>query len=351
MSQVVDQLAALTAFRDRDQVDATLATALRELLRPLQVAIHRGVGDEGDQRWLTRVRLALDDRVASSDPIWTELDDLPPLSAHPARLQALRQQAVVAVAGTPQLTIFALTGAHEPAGVLELHSVLPLDEASRRLVCSVLRIYRNFQALLDYSERDTLTGLLNRKTFEEAFYKLAGELAAADAARPAQAVADRPDRDRRTLPDEQPHFIGVIDIDHFKAVNDRHGHLIGDEVLLLLARLMRSVFRFHDRLYRFGGEEFVVLMRCAGEAEAGIAFERLRSSVQAFVFPQAGSVTVSAGFTRLRRGDTPSSAFQRADRAVYWAKGHGRNRVCGHADLVARGELDDDDRVGDVELF
>ena len=348
MSQVVEQLAELTAFRDRDVVDTTLATALRDLLAPQQVAIHRCVGEDDDRRWLTRARLGLQDVAASADPLWTELHDLPRLDAFPARLLALQQQAAVALPGTPNVTVFPLTTDREVVGVLELHTTEPLDTVSHRLVGSILRIYRNFQALLDYSERDTLTGLLNRKTFEEAFYKLSGGGAAAGAADPA---GGEPAPGRRNGLATHPHYIGVIDIDHFKLVNDNYGHLIGDEVLLLLSRLMRSVFRFHDRLYRFGGEEFVVLMRCAGDAEAGIALERLRNSVHGYAFPQVGTISVSVGYTRLKPGDTPSSAFERADRAVYWAKSHGRNQVCSHATLVASGDLADDSKVGDVELF
>ena len=358
MSQVVDQLAELTTFRDRDMLDTTLAAALRDLLRPQQVAIHRCVGEDADKRWLTRARLRLDDVAPASDPPWTELHQLPPLADFPARLQALRQQDVVLLAGPPHTAVFPLTTDRDVVGVLEIESAQALDGQAHRLVGSILRIYRNFQALLDYSERDTLTGLLNRKTFDEAFYKLAVDIGvppAGAAAVPsvASAALESPiDAERRTQPVAHPHYIGVIDIDHFKRVNDQHGHLIGDEVLLLLSRLMRSVFRFHDRLYRFGGEEFVVLMRCHSDLDAGLAFERLRSSVKAYAFPQVGSISVSVGYTRLKPGDTPSSAFERADRAVYWAKGHGRNRVCGHADLMARGDLvDDAARSGDVELF
>jgi diguanylate cyclase (GGDEF)-like protein len=348
MSQVVEQLAELTAYRDRDVVDTTLVSALRDLLQPQQVAIHRCVGEDDDRRWLTRARLGLQDVAATADPLWTELHDLPPLDAFPARLLALQQQSPVALPGTPNVTVFPLTTDREVVGVLELHTTEPLDTASHKLVGSILRIYRNFQALLDYSERDTLTGLLNRKTFDEAFYKLSVSDAVSDA---ADAASAEPLQGRRSGVATHPHYIGVIDIDHFKSVNDRFGHLIGDEVLLLLSRLMRSVFRFHDRLYRFGGEEFVVLMRCAGDAEAGIAFERLRSSVHGYGFPQVGTISVSVGYTRLRTGDTPSSAFERADRAVYWAKAHGRNQVCSHAALLASGDLADDSKVGDVELF
>jgi diguanylate cyclase (GGDEF)-like protein len=342
MSKVVDHLAELTGFRDRDVLDTTLAGALRDLLEPERVAIHRCVGEEGSRRWLTRARLAADEAAATADPLWVEFDSLPRLAEFPSRIAAIESHEPVSVASSPHVTIFPLFTDRDVAGVVEIESFKPLDGEQQRLVVSILRIYRNFQSLLDYSERDTLTGLLNRKTFDEAFYKLSGQ--------PTED-ANVPAGERRHKGGPQAHFIGVLDIDHFKSVNDTYGHLIGDEVLLLLSRLMRSCFRYHDRLYRFGGEEFVVMMRCASDADAGRAFERLRTSVAAYQFPQVGRITVSVGYTELKAGDTPSSAFERADKAVYWAKQHGRNQVCSHADLVRRGELADDSKVGDVELF
>ena len=144
----------------------------------------------------------------------------------------------------------------------------------------------------------------------------------------------------------------MIDIDHFKRVNDTYGHLIGDEALLLLSRLMRASFRFHDRLYRFGGEEFVVLMRCDNETDATTAFERLRTNTESFTFPQVGRITVSIGFTVLRQGDTPSGAFERADKAVYYVKEHGRNGVRSYSELTASGEIvEEEDKTGGIELF
>jgi diguanylate cyclase (GGDEF)-like protein len=144
----------------------------------------------------------------------------------------------------------------------------------------------------------------------------------------------------------------MLDIDHFKRVNDNFGHLIGDEVLLLLARLMRSTFRFHDQLYRFGGEEFVVLMHCSQNGQAQAAFERLRNNTEQHIFPQVGHITISVGFTEIRRGDTPSGAFERADKAVYYAKEHGRNQVCNYESLIAEGKLAAESaNIGDIELF
>jgi len=340
MSQLSDHLERLTGQRDRDVLDTTLAAAIRDLLRPRRVSIHRCVGHEGDRRWLTRATLCAGDVAAQSDPLWLELEALPRIEDFPQRLAALGAEGPTVTVGDTVLTQFALLTDDTAVGVVEIETVVAIDPEHLRLVGSVLRIYRNFQELLDYSERDTLTGLLNRKTFDESFYKAS----IANTSSPMRPVDRRESSSHR-------HFLGIIDIDHFKSVNDRFGHLIGDEVLLLLSRLMRSTFRFLDRLYRFGGEEFVVVMRCADAADAARAFERLRANVQAFRFPQVGGITVSVGFTEVQAADSPSGAFERADKAVYWAKGHGRNRVCNHAELLASGEASEATKTGDVELF
>jgi diguanylate cyclase (GGDEF)-like protein len=343
MAELVDHLAELTGFRDRELLDVTLVGALRDLLRPRVVAIYRSVGEPGQERWLTRAQLAEGDLAASADPSWIDFDSLPRRDAHPQRLQAFVSQSIVLVPGTPHRAFFPVATDREQLGVMEVESEAPLDERDQRMVMSILRIYRNFQGLLDYSERDTLTGLLNRKTFDESFLKIVSES--------VPTVVGEASGDRRQSAGRCPHWLGVIDIDHFKRVNDSYGHLIGDEVLLLMSRLMRSSFRFDDRLYRFGGEEFVVLMRCVDGGAAALAFERLRHNVERHLFPQVGHITVSVGFTELKPGDTPSGAFERADKAVYFAKGNGRNQVRHHADLVSAGHLADDAKIGDVELF
>jgi diguanylate cyclase (GGDEF)-like protein len=341
MPHVVDHLAELTGFRDRDVLDTTLVAVLRDLLQPLAVTVCHTVGEEAQRRWLVRARLAEGDVAASSDSLWTELDLLPRLDAFPARLECLRTQEPVEAPGAIHTTCFPLLTDRDAVGVLEVESRVALDAEQLRTVSSMLRVYRNVQGLLDYSERDMLTGLLNRKTFDDSFYKAC----AVNTTGQAPAAARRESR-----ADLKP-YLGLIDIDHFKLVNDRHGHLIGDEVLLLLSRLMRASFRFHDRLYRFGGEEFVVLLRCGSDAHATQAFERLRSVTEAYPFPQVGRITVSIGFTAVRPDDNPNTAFERADKAVYWAKGHGRNQVAEHADLVKRGELTEAHKAGDIELF
>ncbi len=345
MSEVVDQLAELTGFRDRDVMDVTLVMALRDLLEPESVAIYRAVGEPGAERWLTRAHLRAGDAVAAADPLWATPESLPPLGAHPLRLEAMRKRAVTQLPHEGGwLYLFPLATERDAVSVIEIQSLRPLGAASQRTVSSVLRIYHNFQGLLDYSERDTLTGLLNRKTFDESFLKLVSEL-------PPPAGRELLSGDRRHEGVQTHYVLGVIDIDHFKSVNDRFGHLIGDEVLLLLSRLMRGSFRFHDLLYRFGGEEFVVLMRCDDDTHAGEAFERLRVNTERYLFPQVGRITVSIGFTDMRAGDTPAAAFERADKAVYHAKSSGRNQVHNYAALLARGLIREATQLSDVELF
>jgi diguanylate cyclase (GGDEF)-like protein len=342
MSEIIDHLASLTGLRDRDTLDVSLAHAMRDFLAPRRVAVYRLVGDQGEERWLTRAALLADSPAATADPAWVDLDSLPRAADRPEWLECLTTAQIIEVrsenAFTTLFPVMSDTGA---VGVIEIQTVRGIGAKSRRLIFGVLRIYRNVQTLLDYSERDTLTGLLNRKIFDDSFYKVSS-LPLLDA---------KLDENERRHASGSRYWLGVVDIDHFKTVNDRFGHLIGDEVLLLLSRIMRGAFRFSDQLYRFGGEEFVVLLLCNDEADAIVAFERFRRVVGDYPFPQAGKITVSVGFTAIETGDTPSVAFERADRAVYHAKHNGRDQVSNYAELHRQGIVEDDKRVSDVELF
>jgi diguanylate cyclase (GGDEF)-like protein len=130
----------------------------------------------------------------------------------------------------------------------------------------------------------------------------------------------------------QPLSLALLDIDHFKAINDRHSHVVGDAVLCELARVMAAGLRALDSLGRWGGEEFAVLLPGADGAVAAAALERLRGSVQAHdwsVIAPGLAVTVSVGHTLARPGESFDDAAVRADALLYRAKGQGRNQVVG----------------------
>jgi diguanylate cyclase (GGDEF)-like protein len=217
-------------------------------------------------------------------------------------------------------------------GMIEIETAVSLQLRETTLVDGILRILRNHRALLDYSESDTLTGLLNRKTFDSRFDKF----------REASGVVSK----------DEPSWLGIVDIDKFKSINDSFGHLFGDEILILTARLLKNAFRGADQLFRFGGEEFIVVLDRATNQGAQIAFNRLRTSVEEFQFPQVGRVTISLGYTRIDPQDGPSNCVERADAALYYAKHHGRNSVQHYETLIAAGELDaKTSGAHDIELF
>jgi diguanylate cyclase (GGDEF)-like protein len=153
--------------------------------------------------------------------------------------------------------------------------------------------------------RDPLTGVHNRAA-------LAAEL---------HALLEARDRDGASA------AIAVLDLDHFKSVNDRYGHATGDRVLVDFCRILRHHAVTEDRVFRFGGEEFVLLMPGRAGTQATDHTERLRRRVAAELATDGGPVTVSCGVATLREGDTWEQWLRRADAALYRAKSNGRNRT------------------------
>jgi two-component system cell cycle response regulator len=166
------------------------------------------------------------------------------------------------------------------------------------------------QHTIEMAITDPLTGLNNRRYLERHFAALI----------------------ETSAKEEKPLSAIFLDIDHFKSINDTHGHAAGDEVLKAFARRVRQSVRGIDLVARYGGEEFVVVMP---DTESEVAYrvaERLRETIAAEPFAVGGGVrvrvTVSAGISSVNSAvDTPQSVLRRCDQALYRAKGEGRNRV------------------------
>jgi diguanylate cyclase (GGDEF)-like protein len=159
--------------------------------------------------------------------------------------------------------------------------------------------------LEELATTDALTGVWNRRKFNEL---VGAELRRAQRYGAALSLC-------------------ILDVDHFKRVNDTFGHDAGDAVLRELSDLARGEIREVDSLARWGGEEFVVLTPDVPVAGCAELAERIRTACAAHVFPAVGRVTVSIGVTGLSAGDTADALFVRADGALYRAKQGGRNRV------------------------
>ncbi len=251
--------------------------------------------------------------------------------------------------GSMRMVAMLRSEGHQPYGFLVVSRPQALNPEELDIVCGFAALLKNALAMLDYSETDSLTRLLNRKTFDEYLIRILANTPEQD---DRHSTALYLPHRRQSRPEARDHWLGVMDIDKFKTINDRFGHLIGDEVLILMANLMRESFRVQDKLFRFGGEEFVALLRPAEFSQALRTFERFRQRVESFDFPQVGQVTISIGFSRIKLGDTPSVILDSADEALYWAKEHGRNQCHSYETLVAEGKLQPPTQaVSEVEFF
>lgn len=229
---------------------------------------------------------------------------------------------------------------------LEIHRIEEFSPQMVQIISGIISVYRNFQNLLDYSERDALTGLYNRKTFDDQLAKMLAN----PMPDPSDASLSAVEEERRSFVYAQ-HWLAVIDVDHFKRINDQFGHVYGDEVLILLSNLMQTSFRSQDRVFRFGGEEFVVLLRSTTLDNALKIIERFRMNVEDHSFPQVGRITVSVGFAAVNSFESPVVILGHADQALYYAKTHGRNLACHYDQLVAQGLLGKLLSNDDVEFF
>lgn len=333
MLEIATAIAELTALRERASLEEALVRMIKKQVLPACEAVRlvRLIGEPGKQHWQVQASIDKDINTVERDCVWAEWSHLPRENEFPERIAALADTSPVRMQGEAHTLIIAVDRDALSGTVLEVASPDVVSKESEALISCLIAIYRNLIDLLDYGEKDALTGLLNRKSFDGAFVR------AAMAQDTPQEGAQAPNR--RDAHPERTFWLAVMDIDHFKRINDSYGHLIGDEVLILIAGIMRSVFRSQDQLYRFGGEEFVILWRSPDHESARNALERFRHAVESFVFPQAGRVTVSIGFSQLRSDDTPGLAFDRADQAVYLAKAGGRNQVLSFSDLLAAGTI------------
>jgi diguanylate cyclase (GGDEF)-like protein len=128
----------------------------------------------------------------------------------------------------------------------------------------------------------------------------------------------------------QPLSVLMLDIDHFKQVNDTHGHSTGDDVLKAVAASIKNQLRNVDMVFRYGGEEFLILLSNTSREAAAMVGERLRFAAQSEEYPADGDtilLTVSLGCSTLLPGESADSLLRRADSALYVAKREGRNRL------------------------
>lgn len=304
------KLVAMTHGRDPRALEGALLEAIQALLAPGEVRL--ACAHQQQDGWVWNDQARRDNDPANPAPPWAPALDAAFLAGFSANAPFCTADAVL---------VWPLDSAQQQMRCL-LTKMTASAEA-RQFAGQAHALYRNHLALLQESQTDTLTGLLNRKTFD--------------------TLIDRLNINHAC--------VAVLDIDHFKCVNDRFGHLYGDEVLILFARLMESSFRDCDQLFRFGGEEFVVVLRDNSIDNAIATLDRFRMRVANHLFPQVGQVTTSIGAATLKVRHSPYVVVHQADQALYFAKQNGRNRVFSYEHLLSRGLINTPQPASDIVVF
>lgn len=172
-------------------------------------------------------------------------------------------------------------------------------------ILAIVRDFTKQRQAEKMAETDPLTGIYNRRKFSELL----------------DQEIRRVERYNRFL------SVVLLDIDHFKKVNDIYGHEAGDYVLKRMTGLIRKDIRITDTFARYGGEEFVIILPETNLEGAKTQIERVRKIIEKASFTKVGHITISAGIAEFIEGDTRKSLVKRADEALYLAKKEGRNRV------------------------
>jgi diguanylate cyclase (GGDEF)-like protein len=346
---LLKHLVEITAHREHSRLAVSVISALYHLtnvqaIRMLEIFTLR------DEHYVQEKMVIRDGAVHTIDEHTSE-DLKQPLASFPAMTACIRNHLneYLETADDGAHVLWLPVWLHgKMNSCVEIRSDRPFEQQMMDVIHGIFHVYCNYQSLLDYSERDALTGLFNRKTFDEEFTRYAFAIAPAES---HSLDKDERRHDGDIIDEPKGHWLAVVDIDHFKQVNDRYGHLYGDEVLILMANILRASFRSHDRIFRFGGEEFVILLRATTLTDARKIFDRFRQNVQEYDFPQVGKVTVSLGFVGISR-ETPVVILGHADQALYHAKKSGRNRICFYEELVDSGVLASSITTNDtVEFF
>ena len=343
-SRLLESIAETTTHRDRETLHSSIARLILEFLEAELVTIYQLVDDGGGPHLSSYIEVrhegkrrprspeAVDTSATHPDALIIQrLADVPEWEEC-VRLKKPMHFVPSLGTVTAVLPVAADRGV---AGLLVVRGRKRFADRDLQHVGSMLRILANHLALLDYSQRDNLTQLFNRQTFEAAFLKRQQRVM--DLAKDADMANSC--------------WLGLVDVDKFQQINDTYGHLFGDEMVLLVSQILPTCFRASDSLYRFAGGEFAVVLDHATVAGARTAFERLRAKIEGFSFPQVGQMAISLGYTRLLESDGPDSGIERADAALFYAKRNGRNQVRSFDELLAAGEVSVARKRGDAEIF
>lgn len=334
---------SLTAQRDTDALDCAMASVCKSLIAECDLVLFK-VKQESVELEPLYQRYELTSNN-SDKTCFTWQQDLSCNDVNEHIVQCVTSNQIIEYIETGEHHLLIPVHVDSSSNILINIACINSFKEIKDPLLQLFEIYKNNLRILHEGETDKLTGLFNRRTFDR---KLENLLHTQRKMQRSHSL----DTNRITYKDASTWLV-IIDIDHFKQVNDQYGHVYGDEVLLRLSQIMSTTFRGSDLLFRFGGEEFVIILEPTPYDMAFKTLERFRHTVAAFNFPLVGHISVSIGFSKIEVDDYPPEIIDYADKALYYSKEHGRNSTNSYEYLIMNGLLSQAavTNDNDIDLF
>lgn len=309
---LVGQIAGFTSLRDADLLQLSLLKSIFTIISPIEVSL---VTVDANNQIQNKIDYAASRHGSESSA---------ELGSEPFRLacEQIDQSGLeycTVTYGQGSLSLFLVEQNRRSAqfvSIISMSASTPKPQVQQ--IIGMLKIYQNFRQLLKESQTDELTGLLNRKSFDDTARKIHETII---------PKSEKFENERRAFDSSSPYWLALVDIDFFKRVNDTQGHLIGDEVLVRIAQTLRASFRTEDYVFRYGGEEFAIILHSATYEDTAKIIERARASIERIPFSGLSTMTISVGVAELVPGSFYLENVEEADRALYHSKENGRNQV------------------------
>ncbi|MBD1582471.1 GGDEF domain-containing protein [Pseudoalteromonas sp. S16_S37] len=337
--ELLHSVVKLTRTRDVDSLESSLLSTIHEFIGCQEVSIYKSVSSKDAMYVECCLSLEVIDGKRYR---WTQSEKIKSPSSE--LLSCLHSACIIAIQSNDGIEKrwIPITLTDKPIGAISIVSK-GLGSSEQVLLNAFCCIYENYLTILHENERDKLTGLLNRQTFDKKLKQLIEK----QVIKHYKATKLNQDREQHK---ETISWLAMMDIDHFKQVNDNYGHVCGDEVLLILSQLMDGFFRATDLLFRFGGEEFVLVFEPATREEIESLLNKFMELVRSTKFPFVNKLTVSIGVAKVGPYDFPIHVLENADKALYFAKENGRDQLCFYDQMAPSDKpLRDDD--GGIDLF
>ena len=337
---LLNSVIKITKNRDVDSLEYSLISTIQEFIGCKEVSVYKDIEVQGQ---LT-IEQSLCLKVTGEKQFeWVQRQ----IVAHPEDelLSCLRSACIITVQSADGIERRWLPITRQEKTVAAISVVSKsLDSSAQVMLNAFCRIFENYLVILHENERDKLTGLLNRQTFEKKIKQLIEKQV-------LKMHGSSRDKDKRQKKQASTSWLAILDIDHFKNINDKYGHICGDEVLLVLAQKMRHFFRSTDLIFRFGGEEFVIVFEPTDADSISNKMAEFIQLIRDTSFPFVENMTISAGLARISPYDFPIAVLEGADKALYYAKNNGRDKFCIYEDLLAENLISVQVNSSEIDLF